>query len=190
MEKEKLIELINSGLSQREISKSLNCSQSNVKYWLKVFKLNTKKNQFNKRDKLDVSLSFEKLCLNCGKGIPNRNLYCNNTCHSEYETKIIYEKIENGDTTFYEGRYKSYLIHKNGEKCMKCDWNEINQTTGKIPIQLEHIDGNSDNNSLNNLKLLCPNCHSLTPTYGALNKGNGRSVRKIKRNKKRSEGVL
>ena len=48
----------------------------------------------------------------------------------------------------------------------------------KIPIELEHIDGNSENNNLSNLKLLCPNCHSLTSTYRFLNVGNGRYKRK------------
>ena len=78
---------------------------------------------------------------------------------------------------------------------MKCEWNEIHPITGNVPVQIEHIDGNSDNNSLENLKLLCPNCHSLTPTYGALNKTNkGReSKRNITRrvwrkNKKLTEG--
>jgi hypothetical protein len=46
---------------------------------------------------------------------------------------------------------------------------------------LEHKDGNSENHNLNNLELLCPNHHSLTPTYGALNKGNGRTKRREKR---------
>ena len=43
---------------------------------------------------------------------------------------------------------------------------------------MEHIDGNSENNNIENLELLCPNCHSLTPTFGALNKGKGRKNRK------------
>ena len=118
-------------------------------------------------------------CINCGKKT-NRigNKYCSNSCQFSYEQKKTYEKIENGDKTLYEKTYKKYLINKYGEKCMECEWNKVNQVTGKVPIQLEHIDGNSSNNSLDNLKLLCPNCHSLTTTYGALNKGNGRKNRK------------
>ena len=61
---------------------------------------------------------------------------------------------------------------------MECGWCEINKYSGNVPIELEHIDGNSENNSLENLKLLCPNCHSLTPTYKALNTGNGRHSRR------------
>jgi 5-methylcytosine-specific restriction endonuclease McrA len=91
-----------------------------------------------------------------------------------YTKKITYEKINKGDLSFNEKRYKDYLILIYGNKCMECGWDKINPKTGKVPIQLEHIDGNSENNKLENLKLLCPNCHSLTPTYGALNKGKGR----------------
>lgn len=38
-----------------------------------------------------------------------------------------------------------------------------------IPLELDHIDGNHFNNNLDNLRLLCPNCHTLTPTYGSKN---------------------
>lgn len=40
-----------------------------------------------------------------------------------------------------------------------------------IPLELEHIDGNHQNNNLDNLSLLCPNCHAKTPTYRGKNKG-------------------
>jgi len=43
-----------------------------------------------------------------------------------------------------------------------------------IPLELHHIDGNSENNLLNNLSLLCPNCHSLTSTYRGKNKNSHR----------------
>lgn len=40
---------------------------------------------------------------------------------------------------------------------------------GPIPLELDHIDGNSSNNVLSNLRLLCPNCHALTATYRGKN---------------------
>lgn len=53
-----------------------------------------------------------------------------------------------------------------------------------IPLEVDHIDGNHENNKLTNLKLLCCNCHALTPTYRIKNKGNGRHCRR----KRYSEG--
>lgn len=127
----------------------------------------------------------DKECLNCNKEIPNRNKYYNNSCQVEYRRKILFESIENGDDSLYVDNYKKYLIFKYGEKCMECGWDKRNPITKNVPIQLEHIDGNSDNNSLDNLKLLCPNCHSLTTTFGALNKGNGRELRRLKRQERK-----
>lgn len=69
---------------------------------------------------------------------------------------------------------RDYLIEVRGNKCEQCGWCEVNQHSGKVPIELEHIDGNFRNNHIDNLKLLCPNCHSLTKTYKSLNKGKGR----------------
>ena len=50
-----------------------------------------------------------------------------------------------------------------------CDGNWQN---GKIALELDHIDGDNTNNTLDNLRYLCPNCHALTSTYRGLNKKN------------------
>ena len=62
-------------------------------------------------------------------------------------------------------------------KCSKCGWGEESPFSHTIPLEVEHIDGNFQNNREDNLTLLCPNCHSLTPTYKGANKGNGRKDR-------------
>ena len=52
-------------------------------------------------------------------------------------------------------------------KCYKCNgtlWNNL-----PIPIELEHIDGDHNNNELSNLTILCPNCHAQTSTYRGKN---------------------
>lgn len=123
-------------------------------------------------------------CINCG--LIAKNNFCSITCGHEYKRKEMFKLIESGDTSLISKKYKQYLIHIHGEKCMECGWCSINPTSNKIPIELEHIDGNSENNSLDNLKLLCPNCHSLTSTYKALNKGNGRHNRMIRYNNGKS----
>ena len=117
-------------------------------------------------------------CLFCGKELsPHNKKYCSQECCNLYKKQERKEQIENGNMTLPHLAYKYYLIEKYGNKCMKCGWAEKNPVTGNVPIELEHIDGDSSNNDLSNLKLLCPNCHSLTPTYKALNKGNGRYKR-------------
>lgn len=58
---------------------------------------------------------------------------------------------------------KKRLIKELGYQCQKC----LNNTWLGEPImlELEHVDGNNRNNEKSNLKLLCPNCHSQTPTW-------------------------
>lgn len=74
---------------------------------------------------------------------------------------------------------RRYMFEKYHNQCQKCKWSQINSITGKIPLTINHIDGNCSNSKEDNLELLCPNCHSLTPNYGALNKNNGRKSRRI-----------
>jgi len=57
-------------------------------------------------------------------------------------------------------------------RCSNC---QLTEWLGKpIPLELDHIDGNHENNNLLNVRFLCPNCHTLTPTY------RGKKLKKIK----------
>ncbi len=58
----------------------------------------------------------------------------------------------------------------------------------KWDLEIDHIDGNSDNNSEENLRLVCPNCHSLTSTYCGTNRGNGRNITWALKDKSALEG--
>lgn len=124
------------------------------------------------------------MCPNCGKEVPSRNKYCNNACQVEYQYKEWVIRWKDGEESGIKGDYgisnhlKNYLFLKFDNKCSICGWSEINPTSGTLPLEIEHIDGNFENNSEDNLTLLCPNCHSLTPTYKGANKGNGRKERK------------
>lgn len=41
----------------------------------------------------------------------------------------------------------------------------------KLTLQLDHINGKNNDYRIENLRFLCPNCHSITPTYAGKNKG-------------------
>lgn len=123
-------------------------------------------------------------CLFCNKEIYSRKKFCNQTCHINYKYKTLVEKWISNPDNFKTPRpfMKKWLIEIYGEKCSICNWCEINSKTKKVPIELHHKDGNWKNNTPENICLLCPNCHSLTPTYRFGNKGNGREfMRKYKR---------
>ncbi len=101
-----------------------------------------------------------------------------------YEKYIISWKKGNVDGSrgiIYKGissNIRKYLLEKYNNKCLKCGWSKINPITGNVPLEVDHIDGDSTNNSEKNLRLLCPNCHSLTNNFRNLNKGKGRKGRK------------
>jgi hypothetical protein len=62
-------------------------------------------------------------------------------------------------------------------KCELCGWCEC-APGGRVPVELDHINGDRFDNRLQNLRILCPNCHSLQPTHRGLNK---KTVRRIER---------
>lgn len=111
------------------------------------------------------------------------NKYCSIKCQHEYKQKQWEEKWfagevsgnMNSEWTDVSNRVRTYLFNKYNNKCSRCGWGETNPFTGKIPLEVEHIDGNPYNTTPGNVTLLCPNCHSLTATYKGANKGNGRA---------------
>lgn len=53
--------------------------------------------------------------------------------------------------------------------CVLCGWCE-HSPDGRLPLELDHINGDHKDNRLENLRILCPNCHSLQPTHRGKNK--------------------
>ena len=71
---------------------------------------------------------------------------------------------------------KKYLTENYGYKCSCCNISEWNNKP--LSLEIDHKDGNPYNNDISNLRYICPNCHSQTPTYKGKNKGNGRVERR------------
>jgi hypothetical protein len=117
-------------------------------------------------------------CGNTGKLYRNR--YCSIACAHGHRYRCRAEAffIEGGAHGYVSPQFLARVLRDYyGERCLRCGWSARHAKTGKVPIEVEHIDGNWENNRLTNLTLLCPNCHALTPTYRALNRGRGRAYR-------------
>lgn len=115
-----------------------------------------------------------KYCVMCDNPLKKSSKFCSRKCNTTHKKQIKDQEVIDGKST--ANRAKKFLIEKYGNICLspQCAW-DFDKIS--INIEIEHIDGNSENNNLDNLTLLCPNCHSLTPTYKAKNKGNGRAKR-------------
>jgi DNA-directed RNA polymerase subunit RPC12/RpoP len=115
-------------------------------------------------------------CLNCGQTVTKSNTagkYCSNACQHKH---IRNNKVETNKASSVT--MKRYLIETSGYRCSECGIDSWNNKP--ISLELEHKNGNSSDNSLENVCLLCPNCHSQTSTYKAKNKGNGRYSRRMR----------
>lgn len=78
--------------------------------------------------------------------------------------------ILNGNHPQYPTSKITPRLIKEGLKIYKCEICNISEYNGKhISLELNHIDGDNSNHRLDNLELLCPNCHSQTDTYRSKN---------------------
>lgn len=106
--------------------------------------------------KLNLNIShFHGQAWNKGRKFPKRQ---------PIESYLVEEKLVNSHTL------KKRLISE-GIKTHQCEDCGITHWNGKItPIELDHVNGNRYDNRLENLRVLCPNCHAQTDTYRGKNK--------------------
>lgn len=127
-------------------------------------------------------------CLQCNKTCrTSRNRFCSAKCQMEYQyANFVKQWLSGNEKGWHSGlnsqvqlstHIRRWLFETRGRKCEKCGWRHVNKFSNGVPVQIHHIDGNSKNCIPANLEILCPNCHSLTKTFGISNMGNGRTGR-------------
>lgn len=156
MDKNKLTRLVNENLSTNQIAKELNCSQTNVRYWLRKHKLTTKR-----RNNLK--------CVQCDTRLQgNQTKFCSNKkCKQDYHYK-------NGNTYFRQIKVakerKQVLINMRGGGCERCGYNKClaaidfhhNQGIKNFPLSARNLSNTTMKRILEEFKLcevLCSNCH-------------------------------
>jgi hypothetical protein len=113
----------------------------------------------------------EAICLNCSKTFKynpskSKGKYCCSQCaadgkKTEYINEWMLGKQSGGNGFYLSNHVRKFLLEQTNHKCPNCGWGEVNPHTGKVPLEVDHIDDNPFNHSPSNLQVLCPNCHSL-----------------------------
>ena len=126
-------------------------------------------------------------CEGCGVTLTIRHQirFCSNKCQMDVRYRLWVKEWKAGNidgnigiqVRNFSGHLRRYLTEKFRDKCALCGWNTKHPVTGVVPLEVDHIDGDAENSVEENLRLLCPNCHALTPFYRNLNEGNGRKWR-------------
>ena len=77
--------------------------------------------------------------------------------------------IKDGETQSNTLKRRLFAAGLKSPKCELCGWCKKSED-GRVPVELDHVNGDRRDNRLENLRILCPNCHSLQPTHRGKNK--------------------
>jgi len=120
-------------------------------------------------------------CKNCNSEVSARSTYCNGKCQQAFQYKRSVSDWLSGINFIRKGGIsvpvwmRRFLLEEAKYQCSECGWGEVNTYTNTVPLDVDHIDGDAYNNLRENLRVLCPNCHSLKKTFK--NTGKRKSAR-------------
>jgi len=118
-----------------------------------------------------------RLCVVCGKP-SKRAKHCTQTCWQVARWNAEKARLLASGVAAQPVTAKRLLTELHGRRCAVCkgdSWMGV-----PIPLTLDHVNGNADDNSISNLRLLCPNCHAQTPSFAGGNRGKGRLSRRLR----------
>lgn len=123
----------------------------------------------------------QNTCLHCKKEIGNRGKFCSCRCQQDFNWIIKKNEITkrgnvNLNSVSNAPVARRYLRETRDSKCAICGITEW--MSQKVPLVMDHINGNPSDWRLDNLRWVCGNCNMLLPTFAGRNRGHGRESRR------------
>jgi len=78
--------------------------------------------------------------------------------------------VKNSNYQSFKLKKRLFVAGIKKQECEECRWAKRN-SDGYLPLELDHVNGNHRDNRLENLRVLCPNCHSLKSNHRGRNIG-------------------
>lgn len=127
----------------------------------------------------------EAECGWCNETYHQRNVngrFCSTDCFAAHQNAEYLAQWLSGQRTKIDPRsgvIRAHLLERQGGLCALCPSPPL--WWGKpLIFVLDHVSGNSEDDSPQNLRLVCPNCDSQLATFKARNRGNGRHARRAR----------